>query len=40
MDEKPLLVSALVNGISTLQALVDLGCLVYRIVSDRFVRRY
>jgi len=40
MDEKPLLVSALVNGISTSQALVDSGCLVYGIVSDRFVRRH
>ena len=40
MDEKPLLVSALVNGISTLQALVDSECLVYGIVLDRFVRRH
>jgi len=40
MDEKPLLVSALINGISTSQALVDSGCLVYGIVSERFVRRH
>ena len=40
MDERPLLVLALVNGISTSQALVDSGCLVYGIVSDRFVRRH
>ena len=40
MDEKPLLVSTLVNGVATSQALVDSGCLVYGIVSDRFVRRH
>ncbi len=40
MDEKPLLVSALVNGVATSQALVDSGCLVYGIVSDYFVRRH
>jgi len=40
MDEKPLLVSALVNGVATSQALVDSGCLVYGIVSDCFVRRH
>ena len=40
MDEKPLLVSALVNGVATSQALVDSGCLVYGIVSDRFIRRH
>ena len=40
MDEKPLLVSALVNGVATSQALVDSGCLVYGIVLDRFVRRH
>ena len=40
MDEKPLLVLALVNGVATSQALVDSGCLVYGIVSDRFIRRH
>jgi hypothetical protein len=40
MDEKPLLVSALVNGVATSQALVDSGCLVYGIVSNKFVRRH
>ena len=40
MDEKPLLVSTLVNRVATSQALVDLGCLVYRIVLDYFVRHY
>ena len=40
MDDKPFLVSALVNGISTSQALVDTGCLVYAVVSDHFVRRH
>jgi hypothetical protein len=34
------LVSALVNRVTTSQALVDSGYLVYRIVSDRFVYRY
>ena len=40
MDEKPLLVSALVNRVATSQALVDSGCLVYGIVSDRFIRHH
>ena len=40
MDSKPLLVSALVNGTSSLQALVDTGCLVYGLVSERFVRKH
>ena len=40
MDEKPLLVLALVNGVATLQALVDSGCLVYGIVLDRFICRH
>ncbi len=40
IDEKPLLVSALVNEVVTLQALVDLECLVYRIVLNCFVHHY
>jgi hypothetical protein len=40
MDEKPLLVSALVNGVATSQALVDSGCLAYGIVSNTFVRHH
>ena len=40
MDKKPILVSALVNGVATSQALIDSGCLVYGIVSNRFVRRH
>lgn len=40
MNEEPLLVSVLVNGVSTSQALVDSGCLVYGIVSNHFVRRH
>lgn len=40
MDKKPILVSALVNGVATSQALVDSGCLVYGIVSNRFVQHY
>jgi hypothetical protein len=40
MDEKPLLVSVLVNGVATSQALVDTGCLVYGMVSRRFISRH
>ena len=39
MVEEPPLVLALINGISTSQALVDTGCLVYE-VYRRGVKRY
>lgn len=37
---EPFLVSTVVNGVTTSQALVDSGCLTYGIVSKSFVRKH
>ena len=39
MDRKPFLMSLRVNGITYASALLDLGCLSYGAVSERFARK-